>query len=195
MKLSKLLFKNRSYTPLPFLVIMVIFAEPTIISILLGFVIALCGELLRFWGVCYIGSESRTTGKVGGTRLMVSGPFALVRNPLYVGNILIYSGIGVMSNALFPFLLLVALLFFIFQYYLIVLDEEAYLRDEFKSDFEDYFKNVNRFIPGIKPYKKDQIKVEFDLKRGIASERRTLQGFSISVLIIIIIFVVQVYGK
>ena len=195
MKLSKLLFKNRSYTPLPFLVIMVIFAEPTIISILVGFVIALCGELLRFWGVCYIGSESRTTGKVGGTRLMVSGPFALVRNPLYVGNILIYSGIGVMSNALFPFLLLVALLFFIFQYYLIVLDEEAYLRNEFKNDFEDYFKNVNRFIPGTKPYKKDQIKVEFDLKRGIASERRTLQGFSISVLIIIIIFVVQVYGK
>jgi len=125
---------------------------------------------------------------------MVSGPFARVRNPLYVGNILIYSGIGIISNALFPYLIIAALCFFLFQYYMIVLDEEAYLREEFKEYFEDYYKNVNRFLPGLRAYKKDQIKVEFDFKRGISSERRTLQGFTIIIITLIIIWAVKYYG-
>ena len=195
MTISKFLFKNRSYTPLPFLLVMIIFANPTILTLSIGLVIALSGESLRFWGVCYIGSESRTTGKVGGSRLMVSGPFSYVRNPLYVGNILIYCGIGVMSNALFPYLIILALCFFLFQYYMIVLDEESYLRTEFKEDFNEYFKNVNRFFPGLRSYKKDQVKVDFDVKRGISSERRTLQGFTIAVLTLIIIWAVRYYGK
>jgi protein-S-isoprenylcysteine O-methyltransferase Ste14 len=195
LKISKLLFKNRSYTPLPFLLVMVIFANPILLTLGIGLAIALLGESLRFWGVCYIGSESRTTGTVGGSRLMVSGPFSRVRNPLYVGNILIYTGIGVMSNALFPYLLVIAIAFFIFQYYMIVLDEEAYLRTEFKQDFDDYYNNVNRFFPGLKSYKRDQIKVTFDFKRGISSERRTLQGFTIAILTLIIIWVVRYYGK
>lgn len=189
MKLSKFLFKNRSYTPLPFLLVMVIFAKPNLYSIITGFLIALFGEMIRFWGVCYIGSESRTTGKVGGTKLLVSGPFAYVRNPLYVGNILIYMGIGVMSNALFPYLIIFGFIFFVFQYYFIIIEEEKYLKDEFKEDYIEYYKNVRRFIPKLRPYKKSNNKINFDFSRGISSERRTLQGFSISILILIIIWI------
>ncbi|HEY9186992.1 MAG TPA: isoprenylcysteine carboxylmethyltransferase family protein [Ignavibacteria bacterium] len=189
MKLSKFLFKNRSYTPLPFLLVMVIFAKPNLYSMITGFLIALLGEMIRFWGVCYIGSESRTTGKVGGTKLLVSGPFAYVRNPLYVGNILIYMGIGVMSNALFPYLIIFGFIFFVFQYYFIIIEEEKYLKDEFKEDYIEYYKNVRRFIPKLRPYKKSNNKINFEFSRGISSERRTLQGFSISILILIIIWI------
>jgi protein-S-isoprenylcysteine O-methyltransferase Ste14 len=87
---------------------MVWFAEPTILSMAAGFVLVCCGESLRFWGVSIAGSETRTTGKVGGTYLITNGPFAYVRNPLYVGNMLMYIGIGVMSMALFPWLLSIA---------------------------------------------------------------------------------------
>ncbi|HQJ74529.1 MAG TPA: isoprenylcysteine carboxylmethyltransferase family protein [Bacteroidota bacterium] len=189
MKLSKFLFKNRSYTPLPFLLVMVIFAKPNLYSMITGFLIALLGEMIRFWGVCYIGSESRTTGKVGGTKLLVSGPFAYVRNPLYVGNILIYMGIGVMSNALFPYLIIFGFIFFVFQYYFIIIEEEKYLKDEFKEDYIEYYKSVRRFIPKLRPYKKSNNKIHFEFSRGISSERRTLQGFSISILILIIIWI------
>lgn len=189
MNLSKFLFKNRSYTPLPFLLVMVIFAKPNLYSMITGFLIALLGEMIRFWGVCYIGSESRTTGKVGGTKLLVSGPFAYVRNPLYVGNILIYMGIGVMSNALFPYLIIFGFIFFVFQYYFIIIEEEKYLKDEFKEDYIEYYKNVRRFIPKLRPYKKSNNKINFEFSRGISSERRTLQGFSISILILIIIWI------
>ena len=111
-KLSSDIFKYRSYTPIPFLLLMVIFQNPSIQTILIGLVFVLLGEFFRLWGVSYAGSETRTTGSVGGTYLVVSGPYAYVRNPLYLGNILLYCGVGVMSNALFPYLLIVAFLFF-----------------------------------------------------------------------------------
>jgi len=114
------IFKYRSYTPIPFLILMVIFQEPTLLSIFIGLLLAVGGEFIRFWGVSYAGSETRTTGTVGGTYLVISGPFAYVRNPLYVGNMLMYVGIGIMSMALFPYLQIVALGYFIFQYWLIV---------------------------------------------------------------------------
>jgi len=126
--ISALLFKYRSYTPIPFLILMLIFQQSNIWTLIIGFAISLLGELIRFWGVSWAGSETRTTGSVGGTFLIISGPFAYVRNPLYVGNILIYLGLGIMSFAWFPYLQIVAILFFLLQYYLIVKEEEGYLK-------------------------------------------------------------------
>ena len=102
MDLRQRLFRYRSYTPIPFLVLMVLFAAPTATSLATGILVVGAGEFLRLWGVAIAGSETRTTGAVGGTYLITRGPFAYVRNPLYVGNMLLYVGIGVMSNALFP---------------------------------------------------------------------------------------------
>src|SRR5512139_1845946 len=130
-KIASFLFKYRSYTPIPFLVIMILYENANIWSILIGFLIALSGEMIRLWGVSWAGSETRTTGTVGGTFLIISGPFAHVRNPLYVGNILIYTGIGIMSYALFPYLQIAGFLFFYFQYTLIVKEEEKYLASTF----------------------------------------------------------------
>ena len=126
--ISNTFFKYRSYTPIPFLLLMLIFAEPSVMSMIIGFAIALVGELIRFWGVSWAGSETRTTGEVGGTYLIISGSFAFVRNPLYVGNILLYTGIGIMSWSLFPYLQIAALLFYAVQYHFIVLEEEKYLK-------------------------------------------------------------------
>ena len=78
------IFSYRSYTPIPFLIVMVIFANPTLLSLVVGFIIALVGELIRIWGVGYAGSETRTTGPVGGSKLVTNGPYAYVRNPLYI---------------------------------------------------------------------------------------------------------------
>src|SRR3990167_8610404 len=121
------IFKYRSYTPIPFLIVMFFFANPNIWSIFTGLGIALAGEAIRIWGVSWAGSETRTTGNVGGSFLVISGPFAHVRNPLYVGNILMYTGLGIMSFALFPYLQILGLIFYYFQYKLIVQEEELYL--------------------------------------------------------------------
>lgn len=177
----------RSYSPIPFLVVMVIFARPTAESLLLGFALALIGEALRFWGVSICGSETRTTGAVGATNLVTDGPFGYVRNPLYVGNILIYTGIGIMSNALFPYLQIVAFLFFVIQYQLIVSREEEYLTGAFGEEYGTYIRNVPRFIPRMRRYRGEHsFHRSPDFTRGIKSETRTLQAF-VAVIVIILI--------
>ncbi|HMN17854.1 MAG: isoprenylcysteine carboxylmethyltransferase family protein [Ignavibacteriota bacterium] len=182
------IFKYRSYTPIPFLILMLIYAEASLVSFIVGLVIALSGEAIRLWGVSWAGSETRTTGAgVGGTFLVISGPFAHVRNPLYVGNILIYLGIGIMSMALFPYLQIIAVIFFYFQYYLIVKEEESFLITKFKDDYQDYLKNVPRFGWRFTPYKNDSvIQPEFILSKGLKSETRSLQAFGIAALLIVI---------
>ncbi len=170
---------------------MVIFANPTIASLVIGFTIAIFGEYLRFWGVSWAGSETRTTGGVGGTYLIISGPFAYVRNPLYVGNILLYVGIGIMSMALFPYLQIVALIFFSLQYHFIVLEEEGYLVDEF-SDYDEYCKQVPRFFPRLTPYKNNKVEQPpFSMKAGFRSEQRSLQAFIGVSIVIVVIWIVQ----
>jgi len=179
-KLSKKIFTYRSYTPLPFLILMIAYQQSNVWSLPLGLAIAIGGELIRLWAVSWAGSETRTTGKVGGTYLVISGPYAHVRNPLYVGNILIYFGLGIMSFALFPYLQILALAFFVFQYYAIIKEEEGFLKEKFGADFEDYIKNVPRIFPRISAYKKANVEQPgYDIKKGLRSERRTLQAFGI----------------
>jgi len=186
--ISSLAFKYRSYTPIPFLILMFIFQESTPLTLVIGFVVALIGELIRFWGVSWAGSETRTTGGVGGTFLVINGPFAYVRNPLYVGNILLYLGLGIMSFALFPYLQIVAIIFFLIQYYFIVNEEEKYLLEKFKDDYKDYCKNVPAFFPRIFPYKNPSIvQPPYNPKAGFRSEKRSLQAFiGISLLLVIL---------
>ncbi len=180
------LFQYRSYTPFPFLIVMVIFAHPTVTSIIVGLCILLIGETIRLWGVAIAGSETRTTGPVGGTFLITKGPFAYVRNPLYLGNMLMYFGIGVMSNALFPWLPLAALLFFLFQYSLIVSLEEEYLLKTFQAEFIEYCEAVPRFVPTFRRYDGgEHEQPALNWKRGLISEKRTLQAMGLLAVLIV----------
>ena len=168
---------------------MLVYAEPTPVSLAAGFCLAVCGELIRLWGVSVAGTETRTTGSVGGTHLFVDGPFGYVRNPLYLGNMLIYTGVGIMANALTPYLVAVALGFFLIQYELIVLKEEEYLQKTFGDDFSRYVREVPRFLPRISRYKAEgSFHRDPDLSRGIQSERRTLQAFSALTVVLIVLF-------
>jgi protein-S-isoprenylcysteine O-methyltransferase Ste14 len=139
--------------------------------------ITLKGELIRLWGVSWAGSETRTTGTVGSTYLVIRGPFAYVRNPLYLGNLLIYLGLGIMSFAIFPYLQIIALIFFLFQYYFIIKEEELFLLDKYGNIYADYYKNVPRFFPRLTPYKNEKItQPPFNIQKGLKSEKRTLQA-------------------
>ena len=188
----KLVFKYRSYTPIPFLIVMVVFAQPTLTSLVVGFAIVGMGEAIRFWGVSIAGSETRTTGTVGGTYLITNGPFAYVRNPLYVGNMLLYAGVGVMSMALFPWLLIVAVLWFYIQYSLIVSKEEEYLTEQFGDEYTHYRKHVRRFFPRLSAYRAPHPPPKrVTASEGFSSERRTLQAIGLVTLILVIIFIVR----
>ncbi len=186
MDFRRRLFQYRSYTPIPFLIVMLMFAHPTLRSLLIGLCVVCAGEFLRLWGVAIAGSETRTTGSVGGTFLITTGPFAHVRNPLYLGNILLYFGIGLMSNALMPWLPWIALLYFFVQYTLIVSLEEEYLIRTFGSDYAKYCEAVPRFVPVFKKYVSGtHEQPALSWKRGVVSEKRSLQAIGLLTLVLI----------
>ena len=190
--IRNLAFTYRSYTPIPFLVVMVFFAQPTFVSLIVGVLIILLGEAIRFWGVSIAGSETRTTGEVGGTYLITNGPFAYVRNPLYVGNMLLYAGVGVMSMALYPWLLIVAVIWFYIQYTLIVSREEEFLRGKFGKEYKHYCENVNRFLPRLSPYvAPNPPPKRVSTSEGLASERRTLQAIGLVTVALVVIYALQ----
>jgi len=194
--LGSIFFKYRSYIPLPFVFTMILFMEPTLYTIIIGFIIALTGEIIRIWSVSFAGSETRTTSGVGGTYLVTQGPYSVIRNPLYLGNIMIYIGIGIMSNALFPYLQIFALFFFAFQYHCIVLAEEEFLQSKFTNVYSDYVKYVGRFFPKFKKLPSHIISdLELNVKSGFKSERRSLQAFLITSVIIIIYYLLKVCFK
>jgi protein-S-isoprenylcysteine O-methyltransferase Ste14 len=189
MNFANKIFKYRSYTPIPFILLMLIFQNATYISLIIGFVILLIGEFFRLWGVSYAGSETRTTDGVGGTFLIVSGAYAYVRNPLYLGNMLMYLGVGIMSMAGFPYLQIIAALFFFWQYSVIIKDEEGFLKSKFGSDFENYLNAVPKLIPSFVKYKNpDILQPPLNIQAGIRSEKRTSQAIALIVLLIIIRF-------
>jgi len=168
---------------------MVLFALPTLTTMTCGFALAILGESLRYWGVAYAGSLTRVTGSVGAPEVVVSGPFAYLRNPLYVGNVLMYSGIGVMANALSPWLVIIALVYFVFQYAMIVSLEEDFLEKEFGEEYLEFKKNVPRFLPRASAYRAPaQDRQKPDWREGLQSERRTLQALSIVVILLLLIW-------
>ena len=189
MRLSEVFFKYRSYTPIPFIIIMLFYHNSNIWSLIAGLIIAFTGEFLRLWGVSWAGSETRTTNNVGGTYLIISGPFAHLRNPLYLGNIMMYIGIGIMSFALFPWLQVAGLIFFSLQYNIIINEEEEYLKNTFGKQFANYTANVRRFIPRLSSYKVSNIdQPDFSWKDGLRSEMRTFQAFGFIIFTLFILW-------
>jgi len=171
---------------------MVIFQKANIVSMILGFILIIVGEFFRLWGVSYAGSETRTTGNVGGTYLVVSGAYSFVRNPLYVGNMLMYLGVGIMSMALFPYLQIIAILFFFFQYTVIIKEEEAFLQSKYGKSYENYCEAVPKLIPSLKSYQNQNLdQPAFNFKAGLSSEKRTLQAITIIILIVIIRYILN----
>ena len=169
---------------------MIVVAHPTLLSLSAGFCIVLTGELIRLWGVAIAGSETRTTGPVGGTFLITRGPFSYVRNPLYLGNILMYIGVGIMSDAIW--LAFVALVYFLWQYSLIVSLEEEYLAETFKDEYARYCRSVPRFLPSPRKYTGDNHpQPDLDIKRGLISEKRTLQAIVLLTSVLIILWRVR----
>jgi protein-S-isoprenylcysteine O-methyltransferase Ste14 len=101
--------------------------------------LVLPGLWLRGYAAGYVKKNSELT---------ITGPYAHVRNPLYLGSILIAAGFAVALMS-WPFAA-VLLGFFLLIYVPVIASEEAFLRDEF-LEFEWYCARVPRLIPRITP--------------------------------------------
>jgi len=145
------LFRWRSFTPV-LLLALAIFPlartrgghHPAFVAI--GFALCVLGQALRAWvlGVVPDGTSGQNERLIA-TDLNTEGPYALTRNPLYLGNLLITLGVCAIAHDAILTALVACL--FATQYRAIIAAEEAFLREKFGARFDEYASRVPRFWP------------------------------------------------
>jgi protein-S-isoprenylcysteine O-methyltransferase Ste14 len=155
--------------------------------VIIGLIITFAGQAIRGLtiGLAYIIRGGRG-GKVYAEELVTTGIFAHCRNPLYVGNILMLLGVGVLANSLIY--LLVVMPVFLFIYQSIVLAEENFLRQKFGQVFDDYSGKVNRWLPSLRGLTQTFHGMKFNARRWILKEYNT-QFVWLSGITLILLFV------
>ena len=129
--------------------------KPSAFSIAAGLPLAFAGEVVRMWAVGYSGVTTRGD-TVTAPALVTAGPYAYVRNPLYVGNFLTAAGFAIAftgKNSAPARCVLVggSLAAMLGIYAVIVPHEEGYLRTTFGTAFDDYCARVPRVVPALEP--------------------------------------------
>ncbi len=154
--LRALVFKNRgALLALP-AIALALGGKPSKASARAGIPIAIAGELLRCWAVGYSGVTTRGD-TVEAPELVTAGPYAYVRNPLYVGNFLTALGFsiaftGKRSPAGRAVAVLGSLGIMAAVYATIVPHEEEFLREQFGDEFGEYVRNVPPIVPRTPPW-------------------------------------------
>jgi protein-S-isoprenylcysteine O-methyltransferase Ste14 len=106
--------------------------------IVLGFVLAgLSFRNFRLAGTSVVPGEPATT-------LVVTGPYHVTRNPIYIGLVLAYFGVSILLTSMWVLLLLIPVVM-ILQHG-VVLKEEEYLERQFEEAYTKYKSRVPRWL-------------------------------------------------
>ncbi|WP_038098124.1 methyltransferase family protein [Thioalkalivibrio sp. HK1] len=180
---GRFLFRWRSYFLLCFAPLIILsLREPEYLELYLGdtledlfeyfcVAIMLAGLALRVFTVAYVpkGTSGRTTKTQIADTLNTTGLYSVVRNPLYLGNCLIYLGILLFSQ---KFLITLCICFFLVIYYeRIILAEEAFLTRQFKDSYLQWAKKTPAFIPNLTLWQPPRL--PFSLKSVLRREYTT----------------------
>jgi protein-S-isoprenylcysteine O-methyltransferase Ste14 len=171
-RIGAVLFRYRGFLPVPFLLIpLLVPARQTARGWAIGAVFIVAGELLRLSGVAAAGTVTRRRSR-DVQRLVTYGVFAWMRNPLYVGNLLIWVGFMIGSRVLW--FLPIAIVVFAIEYSLIVRYEEGVLESTFGSEYVEYKRRTPRWL--LRP-PRHVAKGEHDWAEALRSEVSTFAQY------------------
>jgi len=144
-RIGAVLFRHRGWLPVPFLFIPLILAgRMGVWNWIIGFALIAIGEAIRLAGVAAAGTVTRRRSRTV-QRLVTYGIFSWMRNPLYVGNFLIWMGFTVISGVLW--FIPIAIVLFAVEYTLIVRYEEGVLESIFGAEYLQYKARTSRWMP------------------------------------------------
>ena len=191
MDLRYFLFSNRSFTPIPLVLAILYLSSLSYPYFIIGIGLILVGESIRIYGVRFAGGATRTR-EIGAPSLCTSGPYSRCRNPLYLGNMIIYCGVVLMAGGQFLWpLLFIVFFFFMLQYSMIISLEEETLVKLFGNEYQLYRESVPRLFPRISPWVGNDKRVPLTIIQTLKTEKRTLQNI---IIIIILIGAKNYYG-
>ncbi len=111
------------------------FSKPSVESVGIGLPVALVGLLLRAWATGHLAKNKN---------LATSGPYAYIRNPLYVGTLIV--GVGIVIACRDRILAAIFAVVFLLVYLPVIELEEQHLRKIF-PDYGAYAEKVHRLLP------------------------------------------------
>jgi steroid 5-alpha reductase family enzyme len=150
-RLGAWLYAARSWTAVPFVIALLIAARPSPPLLAIGLIVVACGEALRVAGLRYLAPSARS-GRLHADALATGGPYRFVRNPVYLGNVLLVAGFILSAGIGRPAFLAVAAAALAIQYSGIIASEEAFLSARFPEAFARYRARVPCLVPLRAPY-------------------------------------------
>ena len=124
--------------------------------------------LVRVWGSAYLRPATVWSADALTDRLIVSGPFRYVRNPLYLGNVLLAVGFGLFAPLPGFALVVVANVAFV---YALIAEESTLMRARYGSTFERFVVAVPALFPRFTPADvPGTLRAEPSLAAGLRSE-------------------------
>jgi len=111
-------------------------ANPTILCVSIGLPVAMLGMLIRFYASGFIMKNKE---------LATTGPYALVRHPLYTGNVLLVAGFALANVSYWA--LPLAALFFWFYYPTAIEYEDRKLKRHFGATWEEWSCDTPALFP------------------------------------------------
>jgi protein-S-isoprenylcysteine O-methyltransferase Ste14 len=183
------LFRRRSYVPLLFFAV-VAAAMPNfdypfqshawdlawdILCLTVGFL----GLAVRVMTVAFVPKDTSGRGTVSPSAgsLNTTGLYSVTRNPLYLGNFLLY-----LAPALFirnPWVVIIFVLAFTVYYERIIFAEEAFLREKFGRDYLEWASGTPAFIPNFSLWRKTMDR-PFSWKMALSREYHGLYGLVVT---------------
>jgi hypothetical protein len=152
-------------------VLVLVLAQPTARSLLIGMSIAACGEAIRIWAAGHLRKSSEVT---------VSGPYRWVAHPLYVGSSVMGAGLAIASSSV-----VVAALISIYLVATLtaaIKSEEAFLRRTFGDQYDLY-------RSGVAAKRRERTAASrraFSFQQAMANrEYRALAGLGATILLLI----------
>lgn len=139
-----------------------------------GFAVAMVGEFIQLW--CFASLDKNST-------LAFRGPYAFVRNPMYLGRYFIVLGVLLLLDSWqIPVIVIYTLLYWFYMANR-VKREEALLKQVFGQDYADYCSEVRPFLPRLTPYRNSTV-VFWDWRlfrnaHGPSNLGATLAGFAV----------------
>ena len=126
------------------MILLVVIADPGGFSIVAGGVVAILGEAIRVWASGHLIRNNEVT---------TSGPYAYLRDPLYLGRLLLLVGFCVMAWGYSWVVLVIGLGVFFFSYMPRKYRKEmARLEELFGQEYREYASYTRSLLPRLKPY-------------------------------------------
>lgn len=123
------------------------FRPPSALLDSLGFAITLCGAAFAVWARFFLGTNwSSAVSVKRNHQLMQSGPYAVVRHPIYAGFSLSAVGTAITIGEVRG---LLAVVLSVITWRMKWGVEETFMKEQFGAQYADYKRRASALIPGI----------------------------------------------